>query len=144
MSSKRYNKMIADKNQYPETFSKLISEIKKNCTAKFDESIDLSFQIVNKQKKNEINIRTAVNMPSGTGKKTKIAVVAEEPKQKDANGPSITCTFSPTEYSIPLWPWVTPSLICPNIFSISFSETGEGIPFEPKKPLTFLIPLIIW
>ena len=84
MSSKRYNKMIADKNQYPETFSKLISEIKKNCTAKFDESIDLSFQIVNKQKKNEINIRTSVNLPSGTGKNIKIAVVCDEDKQKSA------------------------------------------------------------
>ena len=84
MSSKRFNKLIADKNQNPETFSKLISEIKKNCTAKFDESIDLSFQIVNKQKKNEINIRTSVNLPSGTGKDIKIAVVCDEDKQKSA------------------------------------------------------------
>ena len=38
-------------------FEKLLPEIKKNCTAKFDESVDLSFQINNKQKKNEINIR---------------------------------------------------------------------------------------
>ena len=85
MSSKRFNKLIADKNQNPEAFSKLISEIKKNCTAKFDESIDLSFQIVNKQKKNEINIRTSVNLPSGTGKDIKIAVVCDEDKQKSAN-----------------------------------------------------------
>jgi len=84
MSSKRFNKLIVDKNQNPETFSKLISEIKKNCTAKFDESIDLSFQIVNKQKKNEINIRTSVNLPSGTGKEINIAVVCEEDKQKSA------------------------------------------------------------
>ena len=84
MSSKRFNKLIADKNQNPETFSKLILEIKKNCTAKFDESIDLSFQIVNKQKKNEINIRTSVNLPSGTGKNIKIAVVCDEDKQKSA------------------------------------------------------------
>ena len=85
MSSKRFNKLIDDKNQNPEAFSKLISEIKKNCTAKFDESIDLSFQIVNKQKKNEINIRTSVNLPSGTGKDIKIAVVCDEDKQKSAN-----------------------------------------------------------
>ena len=84
MSSKRFNKLTADKNQNPEIFSKLISEIKKNCTAKFDESIDLSFQIVNKQKKNEINIRTSVNLPSGTGKDIKIAVVCDEDKQKSA------------------------------------------------------------
>ena len=59
---------------------KIISTIKNNCTAKFDESIDLSFQIINKQKKNEINIRTAINLPSGTGKNVKVAVVCEEDK----------------------------------------------------------------
>ena len=63
---------------------KIISEIKKNCTVKFDESIDLSLQIFNKQKKNEINIRTSVNLPSGTGKSVKIGVVCEEAKQKNA------------------------------------------------------------
>ena len=54
--------------------------IKKNCTTKFDESIDLSFQINNKQKKNEINIRTVVNLPGGSGKKVKVAVVCEDSK----------------------------------------------------------------
>ena len=54
-----------------ETIENLIPVIKKNCTTKFDESIDLSFQINNKQKKNEINIRTVVNLPGGTGKKVK-------------------------------------------------------------------------
>ena len=85
MKSKRYKKLIEKKTeQKSETIDKLIPEVKKNCTTKFDESIDLSILINNKQKKNEINIRTAINMPSGTGKKTKVAVVAEELKQKDA------------------------------------------------------------
>ena len=53
----------------PETIEKLLPEIKKNCTTKFDESLDLSFQINNKQKKSEVNIRTVVNLPGGTGKK---------------------------------------------------------------------------
>ena len=51
---------------------------------KFDESVDLSFQINNKQKKSEINIRTVVNLPGGTGKKVKVAVVCEEGKLKEA------------------------------------------------------------
>ena len=85
MKSKRYKKLPEKTNlEKPESIKNLISIVKKNCTTKFDESIDLSILINNKQKKNEINIRTAVNMPSGTGKKTKVAVVAEEPKQKDA------------------------------------------------------------
>ena len=58
--------------------------IKKNCTTKFDESVDLSFQINNKQKKSEINIRTVVNLPGGTGKKVKVAVVCEDVKATEA------------------------------------------------------------
>jgi len=85
MKSKRYKKLPDKTNlEKPDSINNLIPIIKKNCTTKFDESIDLSILINNKQKKNEINIRTAVNMPSGTGKKIKVAVVAEEPKQKDA------------------------------------------------------------
>ena len=84
MSSKRYKKLTEDGNTKGDIFLKLISEIKKNCTVKFDESIDLSLQIYNKQKKNEINIRTSVNLPSGTGKSVKIGVVCEEAKQTNA------------------------------------------------------------
>ena len=85
MSSKRFKKLPENtKIEKPDTIDKLIPFIKKNCTTKFDESIDLSILINNKQKKNEINIRTAVNLPSGTGKNIKVAVVAEDDKQKDA------------------------------------------------------------
>jgi large subunit ribosomal protein L1 len=63
---------------------KLLPVVKKNCTTKFDESLDISIQINNKQKKNEINIRTVVNLPGGTGKKVKVAVVCEEVKSSEA------------------------------------------------------------
>ena len=84
MSSKRYKKILSLKSIEQFDFNDAINKIKSNCTSKFDESIDLSFQINNKQKKNEINIRTAVNMPSGTGKKVKVAVVCEESKIENA------------------------------------------------------------
>ena len=85
MSSKRYKKLPEKTNELnPETIDKVLSTIKKNCTTKFDESIDLSFQINNKQKKNEINIRTIVNLPGGTGKKVKVAVVCEDSKVSEA------------------------------------------------------------
>tara|TARA_B100001121_G_scaffold184423_1_gene161036 strand:- start:429 stop:1118 length:690 start_codon:yes stop_codon:yes gene_type:complete len=85
MSSKRFNKLPQKTKDLPANdFSKLISEVKKNCTTKFEESIDLSFQINNKQKKNEINIRTVVNLPGGTGKKIKVAVVCEDAKAAEA------------------------------------------------------------
>ena len=85
MTSKRYKKLPEKtKDLNPETFEKLLPELKKNCTTKFDESLDLSFQINNKQKKGEVNIRTVVNLPGGTGKKVKVAVVCEENKIQEA------------------------------------------------------------
>ena len=52
MTSKRYKK-LTDKNLELKNNSidKLLSEVKKNCTTKFDESIDLSIIINHKQKK---------------------------------------------------------------------------------------------
>ena len=86
MSSKRFKKLpINTKLSEPDIFEKLIPTIKKNCTAKFDESIDLNLQINNKQKKGEINLRTIVNMPGGTGKKLKLQSfvrIANQKKQK--------------------------------------------------------------
>ena len=85
MSSKRFKKLPENTNNLPsESFEKLVSLVKQNCTTKFDESIDLSFQINNKQKKNEINIRTAVNLPGRTGKTVKVAVVCEDNKSQEA------------------------------------------------------------
>ena len=85
MSSKRFKKLPEKTSSLPsESIEKLITEVKKNCTTKFDESVDLSFQINNKQKKGEINIRTVVNLPGGTGKKVKVAVVCEETKVAEA------------------------------------------------------------
>tara|TARA_B100000678_G_scaffold9475_1_gene7838 strand:+ start:437 stop:1126 length:690 start_codon:yes stop_codon:yes gene_type:complete len=87
MSSKRYKELPkATKSITSNTIDKLIPTIKKNCTTKFNESIDLNLQINNKQKKSEINLRTIVNMPSGTGKKIKVAVVCEEAKSSEAKG----------------------------------------------------------
>ena len=85
MSSKRFKKLPEKTLELPpESLEKLLSIVKKNCTTKFDESVDLSFQINNKQKKDEINIRTVVNLPGGTGKKVKVAVVCEDSKELEA------------------------------------------------------------
>ena len=85
MPSKRFKKLPEKTSELPaETIDKLLTVVKKNCTTKFDESVDLSFQINNKQKKSEINIRTVVNLPGGTGKKVKVAVVCEDTKASEA------------------------------------------------------------
>jgi len=85
MTSKRYKKLPKDtKSMLSKDIEKLLSTIKKNCTTKFDESIDLNLQINNKQKKGEINLRTVINMPAGIGKKIKVAVVCEDTKSNEA------------------------------------------------------------
>ncbi|MDC1280563.1 50S ribosomal protein L1, partial [Pelagibacteraceae bacterium] len=85
MKSKRFKKLPEKtKELMAESIEKLLPEVKKNCTTKFDESVDLSFQINNKQKKGEVNIRTVVNLPGGTGKIVKVAVVCEDTKTKEA------------------------------------------------------------
>ena len=85
MSSKRFKKLPEKTTELPsDVIEKLLPVVKKNCTTKFDESVDLSFQINNKQKKSEINIRTVVNLPGGTGKNIKVAVVCEDTKSNEA------------------------------------------------------------
>ncbi len=85
MSSKRYKKLPENTKELPaENIQNILKLIKSNCTTKFDESVDLSFRINNKQKKNEINLRTIVNLPGGTGKSIKVAVVCEDSKLNEA------------------------------------------------------------
>ena len=83
--SKRYKK-IAETNKTKQTLKieDIISSVKKNCTTKFDESIDVSLLLANKQKKDEFNLRTVVNLPNGNGKKIKVAVLCEETKESEA------------------------------------------------------------
>ena len=85
MRSKRFKKLPTDTSKLKANdFENVLKEVKKNCTTKFDESIDLNMQINHKQKKSEINLRTIVNLPSGSGKKIKVAVVCEDGKIQEA------------------------------------------------------------
>ena len=85
MTSKRYRNLpVSTKELPPEKIENILNTIKSNCTTKFDESIDLNLRINNKQKKNEISLRTIVNLPGGTGKDVKVAVVCEEDKINEA------------------------------------------------------------
>ena len=85
MPSKRFKQLPEKtKDLTADVIENLLTSVKKNCTTKFDESIDVSFQVNNKQKKGEVNIRTVVNLPGGTGKKVKVAVVCEDAKAQEA------------------------------------------------------------
>ena len=84
-SSKRYKKLFElSKDKKVETLAEAVKKVKKNCTTKFDESVDVSLKLNLKKKKEEVSIRTVVNLPNGNGKKIKIAVLCEESKVKEA------------------------------------------------------------
>ena len=84
-TSKRYKKLLeVSKDKKIENINDAIIKVKKNCTSKFDESIDVSLLLNLKNKKEETNLRTVVNLPNGNGKKIKIAVLCEENKVKEA------------------------------------------------------------
>ena len=95
MTSKRFKKLPEKTSDLSsEVIEKLLPLIKKNCTTKFDESVDLSFLVNNKQKKGEVNIRTVVNLPGGTGKVIKVAVVCEDSKAQEAKDAGADITGS--------------------------------------------------
>ena len=84
-TSKRYKKLVeTSRVNKAETIEESVKKIKQNCTAKFDESIDVSLNLNLKQKKEELNLRTLVNLPNGNGKKIKVAVLCEESKITEA------------------------------------------------------------
>ena len=84
-ASKRYKKIVDTfKDKKISDLAESIKKVKKTCTAKFDESIDVSLNLNLKQKKEELSLRTLVNLPYGNGKKLKIAVLCEESKIKEA------------------------------------------------------------
>tara|TARA_X000001036_G_scaffold156726_1_gene148881 strand:- start:464 stop:1153 length:690 start_codon:yes stop_codon:yes gene_type:complete len=85
MPSKRFKNLPKKTSTLKSSeFKNILVEVKKNCTTKFDESIDINMQINHKQKKSEINLRTIVNLPAGSGRKIKVAVVCEEGKSSQA------------------------------------------------------------
>jgi large subunit ribosomal protein L1 len=84
--SKRFKEILKNLKDFKSKDLKEILElIKKNSTAKFDESIDVSLRIGLKQSKGgDFNLRTVTQLPSGTGKKIKVAVLCEPDKTEDA------------------------------------------------------------
>jgi len=84
--SKRYKEIlktaVKDKKI---TAKEIIDLVKKNSNTKFDESIDVSLRINLKQSKGgDLSLRTVVNLPNGSGKKSKVAVLCESDKIDEA------------------------------------------------------------
>jgi large subunit ribosomal protein L1 len=84
--SKRYKEILKSVIKEKKTDLKEILElVKKNCTTKLDESIDVSLKINLKQSKGgDLSLRTVVNLPNGSGKKNKVAVLCEPDKIEEA------------------------------------------------------------
>ena len=84
--SKRYKEIlktaVKDKKI---TAKEIIDLVKKNSNTKFDESIDVSLKINLKQSKGgDLSLRTVVNLPNGSGKKSKVAILCEPDKIDEA------------------------------------------------------------
>ena len=85
-NSKRYKAILKNSIKDKKVGVKeAIELVKKNSTTKFDESIDVSLKINLKQSKGgDFNLRTVVNLPNGSGKKIRVAVLCEPNKIDEA------------------------------------------------------------
>ena len=84
--SKRFKKILKTALKDRKLSAKdILDMVKKNATTKFDESIDVSLKINLKQSKGgDLSLRTVVNLPNGSGKKNKLAVLCEADKTEEA------------------------------------------------------------
>ena len=84
--SKRYKEILKNAVKNKKIAAKeIIDLVKKNSNLKFDESIDVSLKINLKQSKGgDLSLRTVVNLPNGSGKKSKVAVLCESNKIDEA------------------------------------------------------------
>jgi large subunit ribosomal protein L1 len=84
--SKRHKSLQKNSKDFKSTsLNEVLEFIKKSSTAKFDESIDISLRIGLKQSKGgDFNLRTVTQLPAGTGKKIKVAVLCEPDKIEEA------------------------------------------------------------
>ena len=84
--SKRYLEISKLKNENKKlSVNEIIDFLKKSPKIKFDESIDVSMRINLKQSKGgDLSLRTVINLPNGSGKKNKVAVLCEPDKIDEA------------------------------------------------------------
>ena len=61
-----------------------VALLKKNATAKFDESFDIAVNLAKAPTQPEQMIRTTISLPNGTGRKVKVVVFAKGEKEKEA------------------------------------------------------------
>ena len=85
MSGKRYKeakKLLSDGEIL--TVEKAISVVKKNSTAKFDETIELAINLGVDTRHADQMVRGVCSLPNGTGKSMRVAVFAKDQKAEEA------------------------------------------------------------
>jgi large subunit ribosomal protein L1 len=82
---KRYNQLLKNydpKSAYP--YKEAIEIVKKNATAKFDESFEVAMRLGVDPRKADQLVRGTVTLPHGTGRKVRVLVLCKSPRDKEA------------------------------------------------------------
>src|SRR5918996_5123094 len=66
------------------TLTEAVKLLKKNATAKFDETIEIAFNLGIDPKQSDQTVRGAVTLPGGTGRAVRVAVFAKDAKAAEA------------------------------------------------------------
>ncbi len=82
---KRYKALVKNYNlNQTYTLQEAIDIVKKNATAKFDESFEISIKLGVDPRKADQMVRGTVSLPHGTGKNVRVLVLCKTPKDKEA------------------------------------------------------------
>ncbi len=84
-TGKRYAKLVKSydvENVY--SYPEAVAIVKKNATAKFDESFEIAVKLGVDPRKADQLVRGTVSLPHGTGKTVRVLVMAKSPKDKEA------------------------------------------------------------
>ncbi len=82
---KRFEQLIKNYNPkevYP--FVEAVEIVKKNATAKFDESFEVAIRLGVDPRKADQLVRGTVTLPHGTGRKVRVLVLCKPPRDKEA------------------------------------------------------------
>lgn len=85
MAGKKYKSALEKVNREKRyTVDECIKLVLDTATAKFDESVDVAFNLGVDAKQSDQQVRGAVAMPHGVGKGVRVLVFAKGPKEKEA------------------------------------------------------------
>lgn len=82
---KRIKKILGDLDRTKRySIEEAVEILKKNATAKFDETVEIAMRLNVDTRKADQNIRGMITLPNGTGKSARVAVFARDAKAEEA------------------------------------------------------------